>query len=165
VKDANNVTLGRLLFLAPNSGTPLAYGVTVLTSTGYQVTIPFSGNLSTNSNTQIYFTTTDCSLGASDSAWINTGTTQNSRPTYGKLAVWASSVNSYLVPKTFDANFVSMSEIVSGVQAILNNPTPTTPTGCAPSTSSQYGWALRKATMTELGLPATIAGPLQLPTN
>jgi hypothetical protein len=150
VKDANGVVLGLLL-------TQSGYGPTVLTSTGYQVTVPWDGNLNSLANAQMYFNNGSCTLATgAERGWVNGGNSV-ARPTQGKQAYWASTVGSYVVPSSVDANGVSMSAATTGVVMILN---PT----CSASTTTNYCWEVRKATMTELGLPATIGAPLQMPT-
>jgi hypothetical protein len=149
VKDHNGVTLGILL-------TQSGYGPTVITSTGYQVTVPWNGNLNSLQSSQIYFTSTDCTLGGTDHAWFNSGNT-TLRPTQGKQAYWASSVGTYLVPVSVDANGVSWSGATSGVGSFLNGT-------CGLASSGNWGYEVRAATLSELGLPATIAAPLQMPT-
>jgi hypothetical protein len=149
VKDANGATLG---FLITQSG----YGPTVLTSTGYQVTVPWNGNLNSLKNAQMYFNNAGCTLEGTDRAWVNSGNDELA-PTPGRQAYWASTVGSYVVPISVDANGVSWCGAMTGVVSILN---PT----CYASSSTNWGWEVRKATLAELGLPATIAAPLQMPT-
>jgi hypothetical protein len=151
VKDKNGVTLGLLL-------TQDGYGPTVLTSTGYQVRVPWNGNLASLANTQMYFNNAGCTLNAGERAWVNTGN-KFEVPTLGRQAYWAGTVGSYLVPITVDANGVSLATASEGVMAILN-----ATSGCSTSSSTNWGWEVRKATLAELGLPATIAAPLQMPT-
>ena len=153
MKDANNVTLGRLLAIGQGPS------VSVLTSTGYEVSIPLNGSLSSLPTAQMYLNNATCVLAtAADRIWLNSGW-DVAESTYGKSAVWGGpTISSYLVPMTVDANFVSTSGAMTGVVAILNP-------GCGTSSSTNWGWELRKATNAELGLPATIVAPLQLPTN
>jgi hypothetical protein len=118
--------------------------------------VPWSGDLNSLANTQMYFNNAACTLNGSDRAWVNSGNSLL-RPTQGKQAYWAGTVGSYLVPMTVDANGVSWCGAMTGVAAILNST-------CTGSSSTNWGWEVRRATLAELGLPATIAAPLQMPT-
>jgi len=113
--------------------------------------------LNSLSNTQMYFNNSGCTMSTgADRAWVNSGNSVL-RPTQGKQAYWAGTVGSYLVPISVDANGVSFCGAMTGVVAILN-------AACGTSSSGNWGWEVRKATLAELGLPATIAAPLQMPT-
>jgi hypothetical protein len=60
------------------------------------------------------------------------------------------------VPLTpLDANNMAFSGSTAGNQSFLN--------GACGGPSANNGWEVRKATLAEIGLPATIATPLQFP--
>jgi hypothetical protein len=123
------------------------------------VSIPLDGQYTSLPTAQMYLNNATCTLSApTDRIWLNTGNSV-ARPTYSKLAVYGGpTIGSFLTPMAGDANNVATSTAMSGVVAILNP-------ACGASSSTNWGWELRKATLAELGLPATIATPLQLPTN
>jgi hypothetical protein len=154
LKDANGVSLGRLVSLVQGS-----ISVSVITSTGYLVSIPLDGQYTSLATAQTYLNNAACTLTqGTDRIWLN-GSNSTARPTYSKLAVWGGpTIGSFLTPIGGNSNNIATSAAMTGVVSILN---PT----CMASSSANFGWELRKATLTEIGLPATIATPLQFPTN
>jgi hypothetical protein len=149
VKDANNVSLGRLVGITGN-------GPTVLTSTGFQVTVPWSGTYSSLTSAQMFFGSATCT---GDPHWINSSNTVP-KVMWARQASWAGSLNGYVVPETADASGVSTAASVTGATAIYN-----AVGGCSAATATTWGWKTKTVTLAELGLPATLAVPLVLPTN
>jgi collagen triple helix repeat protein/putative cell wall binding repeat protein len=140
IVDANGRTVGRALSMSRSS-------VTLLTSTGFQLTLNWDGAFV---NDQIYWTGANC---ASGDAYLNAGRT-GVAPITPKIAVWSKTPGKLLVPATVGANGLSPTVDNVTVASIDN---PTSPCGSATTGS---GWLLRSATVAEVGLPATITGPL-----
>jgi len=136
--DGNNVTLGRVI--SSNQ-----FGATVLTSTGYQVTIPFDGVFQP---AQIYYTGASCT----GTGYLNDGGSGGGTARIGgKWVVFSGSFNSLMEPDTVangtevNANFTA---------ATLDNPT------CGANAGARSGWKLKQITRVAAGLPATIALPI-----
>jgi hypothetical protein len=139
--DGNNVTLGRVI----SSGRDQ---VTVLTSTGYQTSIPFDGVFKP---AQIYYTGAGCT----GTAYLNDG--NGGTPPFdaisGKWLVYSGSMNTLMAPATVTNGF-SMGEAFTA--ATIDNP------ACGASAGTRSGWKLQAITRTAAGLPADIATPLTM---
>jgi hypothetical protein len=137
--DGNNVTLGRVI-------SSDAAGATVLTSTGYQVTIPFDGVFQP---AQIYYTGANCT----GTAYLNDG--NGGTPPFsdisGKWVVFSGSMNTLMVPATVTSGYSTGQAFTA---ATIDNPT----CGASPGTAS--GWKLTSITHAAAGLPAVIATPI-----
>jgi hypothetical protein len=139
--DANNVSLGRVISYT-------RYAATVVTSTGYQIDIPFDGVFKP---AQIYYTGAGCT----GTAYLNDG--NGGTPPFdaisGKWLVYSGSMNTLMAPATV-ANGFSMGEAFTA--ATIDNPS------CGASAGTRSGWKLQPITRTAAGLPASIATPLTL---
>jgi hypothetical protein len=139
--DGNNVTLGTVI--ASGSGS-----ATVLTSTGYQIDIPFDGKFYP---AQIYYSGGSCS----GTAYLNDG--QGGTPPFGaingKWVVYSGSLKSLMAPAAV-SNGVATAEAFTA--ATIDNP------DCGADTGTRSGWKLTPITRSAAGLPDTIATPLHL---
>ncbi|WP_037409916.1 collagen-like domain-containing protein [Candidatus Solirubrobacter pratensis] len=139
--DGNNVTLGTVIASGSSSAT-------VLTSTGYQMDIPFDGKFYP---AQIYYTGGSCS----GTAYLNDG--QGGTPPFGamngKWVVYSGSLKSLMAPAGV-SNGVATAEAFTA--ATIDNP------DCGPDTGTRSGWKLTPITRSAAGLPDTIAMPLHL---
>jgi hypothetical protein len=139
--DGNNVKLGTVL----SSGSSSA---SVLTSTGYQVDIPFTGDFYP---AQIYYTGASCS----GTAYLNDGGS-GSGP-FGAIAakwvVYSGSRHTLMAPATI-ANGVSTAEAFTA--STIDNP------DCGANAGTRSGWKLVAISHATAGLPNTIATPLRL---
>jgi hypothetical protein len=142
VVDHNGVTLGKITHAD-------SYGYTILTSTGYLLDMSWDG---TSYPAQVYYTSFSAGV-CGGTAYLNDGGTPGST-IWGKTAYWVGSKNSFMVPQTVNAAGMSVS--VSFTSQGIDNP------ACYASAGSVSGWLLTSITNTALGLPATIAAPLQL---
>ena len=137
--DGNNVNLGSVLSADQS-------GVTVLTSGGYMIEIPWNAAFP---SAQIYYTGANCT----GTAYLNHGGGGAPFPTmFGKWVVFSRALNSLVTPATV-ANGVSTAETFNA--ATLDNPT------CGASDGPAEGWKLQTVTRATVGLPATIALPLK----
>lgn len=138
--DANNVALGRVL-------SANGYGLTILTSTGYVLDLPWNGTFFTG---QIWYSGAGCT----GTAYLNSGTTdaivQN-----GKTLVFSAAMNTLMRPAVVSSG-VTTSTSGFAVQSI-DNPT------CGASAGTGYGWQLTAISNSAAGLPTTIAGPITIP--
>jgi hypothetical protein len=127
------------------------------------VQIPLDGNFSNLPTAQMYVNNAACTVAnppTSDRIWFN-GSNSSVRPIYGKTAFWGGpTINTFLVPLTVDANFISLSAAMTGVAGFLN---PACGSVTTPPANS--GFELKKVTNAQIGLPDTIAAPLKLPLN
>jgi hypothetical protein len=139
--DGNNVTLGTVMTSDRDSAT-------VLTSTGYQIDIPFNGVFKP---AQIYYTGSSCS----GTAYLNDGGGGNGPfgTINAKWVVYSGTQNTLMAPATV-ANGVSTGEAFTA--ATIDNPT------CGAAAYKASGWKLTAVSRATVGLPATIATPLKL---
>jgi hypothetical protein len=140
--DGNNVTLGKVL--ASDQG-----AVTVLTSTGFQISIPWNAQFFP---AQIWYTGP---CGAVGTGWLNDGNgADNSVPLFisGKWLVFSGSLNTLEQP----ANVTNGTEASTTLSAqSIDNPT------CGnQAATTDSGWQLKPITHAAAGLPAVIAVPL-----
>jgi collagen triple helix repeat protein len=139
--DGNNVTLGKVMSVVRGAAT-------VLTSTGYSISIPFDAAFQP---AQIYYTGANCT----GTAYLNDG--NGGTPPFdtitGKWLVYSGSMNSLMEPATV-ANGFSTSEALTA--STIDNP------ACGASAGTRSGWKLKTITRTAAGLPATIATPLKI---
>jgi hypothetical protein len=139
--DGNNVKLGTVI----SSGSSSA---SVLTSTGYQIDIPFTGAFYP---AQIYYTGASCT----GTAYLNDG--NGGTGPFGaiadKWAVYSASQHTLMAPATV-ANGVSTGEAFTA--STIDNP------DCGSDTGTRSGWKLVAITRATAGLPNTIATPLRL---
>lgn len=138
--DSSNQLIGRIVSMGYT-------GYSVITSTGHQVEIQYNA---TFKGAQIFYSAS-CSGASGATAYLNDGAPAAGTPAYGKLAVWSTSKNSFMVPSSVTNN-ASLS--VSASIGSVDNPT------CSDYTDTVTGWALKTATRTDIGLPATITAPL-----
>jgi len=135
------VTLGKVISVARDAAT-------VLTSTGYQVSIPFDAVLKP---AQIYYTGAGCT----GTAYLNDG--GGGSPPFesisGKWVVFSRAMNTLMEPATV-ANGVSTGEAFTA--ATIDNPT------CFTSAGTDSGWKLKAITHAAAGLPTTIATPIKV---
>lgn len=134
------MTLGRVLSAS-------AYGVTILTSTGYLLDLPWDGTFYPG---QIWYSGASCT----GTAYLNSG---SSTPTvnFGKMLTYSASFGTLMRPTNVTAG-VTTSTAGFAVQSI-DNPT------CGASGGTGNGWQLTAITNASAGLPATIAGPITIP--
>ena len=140
LKDANNATLGSIIYLGAT--------FTVLTPSKYTVDINYDGTFPSG---QIWYTGAGCT----GTAYLNSG---GSAPaTYIDLkntATFSRAFNKLMVidPSTANANGGVLEQCVA-IQSI-DNPT------CMSSVGTFCGWKLINTTNATIGLPATIVPPL-----
>jgi hypothetical protein len=144
VVDANNVTLGKVLESSQ-------FEVTVLTSTGFMVSIPWTGVFD---RAQIWYTGSCSSVGT---GWLNDGEGSANSPIehlLGKWLVFSGSLNTLEKPTTVGADGTEASTTLSA--ASIDNP------DCANQSpaSTESGFQLTPITNAAAGLPATIKPPL-----
>lgn len=139
--DGNAVNLGRVVSTTREAAT-------VLTSTGYIVTIPFDGVFKP---AQIYYTGAGCT----GTAYLNDG--NGGTPPFetigGKWVVFSGSQNTLMAPATVVSGF---STGVSFTAATIDNPT------CGASAGLRSGWQLTAISRVTAGLPASIATPITM---
>jgi len=137
--DGNNVTLGKVISFSRDAAT-------VLTSTGYQISIPFDAVLK---RAQIYYTGASCT----GTAYLNDG--NGGTPPFdvisGKWLVFSGSMNTLMEPATVASGFATSEALVA---ATIDNP------ACGASAGTRSGWKLKPITRTAAGLPAVIATPI-----
>ena len=121
------------------------FGVTVLTSTGYQISINWDGSIDP---AQIYYSSTTCS----GTAWLNEGDT-TPEPINGKWLVFSGSGNTLMAPANVSNGFATSVSFNAGS---IDNPTCMTPGG------ANGGWVLTPVSHATAGLPATISPPITL---
>jgi hypothetical protein len=138
VRDANSVTLGRLVFASRSS-------VRVVTSAGYLVDIEWDGTFPIG---QIWYTGASCT----GTAILNSGSPDPDKIA-GITLVFSRAFNTLMRPATV-TNGVSIGSGSVPVQSI-DNPT------CM-AASSGNGWTLTSISNVTAGLPAAIVGPLSL---
>ena len=143
MRDGAGAALGRVVSSSRED-------VTVVTSTGYIVTIEWTGGFDP---AQIYYTGQCGSVGT---GYLNNGDPSNDPAQYisDRWVVFSASLNSLVVPATV-ANGTSASVQVTAQS--IDNP------DCSNFTAAgRAGWQLRTITRAAVGLPATIATPLRL---
>jgi hypothetical protein len=135
------VTLGKVISFARDAAT-------VLTSTGYQISIPFDAVLKP---AQIYYTGAGCT----GTAYLNDG--NGGTPPFdaisGKWLVFSGSMSTLMEPATVTAG-ASNGEAFTA--ATIDNPT------CGASAGTRSGWKLKAITRAAAGLPAVIATPIKV---
>jgi len=140
LKDANNATLGSIIYLGPT--------FTVLTPSKYTVDINYDGTFNSG---QIWYSGAGCT----GTAYLNSG---GSPPAFyvnlKNTATFSHSFNKLMVidPSTANSNGGVLEQCVS-IQSI-DNPT------CMSSVGTFCGWKLINTTNAAVGLPATIVPPL-----
>jgi Collagen triple helix repeat (20 copies) len=143
VSDANGVTLGRVIESDQ-------FGVTVLTSKSYQVSIPWTGQFLP---AQIWYTGPCGNVGT---GWLNDGEgSDNSQVefTSGKWLVYSGSLNTLERPTNVGADGTEASTTLSA-QSIDN------PNCMNQAASTESGFELSPITNVNAGLPAVIKAPL-----
>jgi hypothetical protein len=144
VVDANNVTLGKVLESS-------RFEVTVLTSTGFMVSIPWTGVFNP---AQIWYSG---SCGSVGTGWLNDGAGSTNSPVqhiFGKWLVFSGSLNTLEKPTTVGADGTEASTTVNA--ASIDNPTCQNESPA----STESGFQLTPITNAAAGLPATIKTPL-----
>jgi hypothetical protein len=123
--------------------------VTLLTSTGYLITIFWTGQFAP---AQIWYTGPCSSVGT---GWLNNGQGDAVGAPFmsGRWLVYSGSLNSLMQADTV-TNGTSASSLVTAQS--IDNPT------CQASAGSFSGWKLKTITRAAAGLPATIATPLTI---
>jgi hypothetical protein len=143
VTDANGVTLGRVIESDQ-------FGVTVLTSKGYQVSIPWTGHFLP---AQIWYTG---SCGTVGTGWLNDGQGSTNSPvefTSGKWLVYSGSLQTLEAPTNLGADGTESSTTLNAQS--IDNP------GCMnQSAATESGFQLSPITNTNAGLPNVIKAPL-----
>ncbi len=143
VVDANNVTLGKVLESSE-------FEVTVLTSTGFQVSIPWTGVFSP---AQIWYTGSCSSVGT---GWLNDGEGSDNSPVEnisGEWLVFSASLNTLEKPTNVGADGTEASTTLSAQS--IDNP------DCQNQTAAtESGFQLTPISNSAAGLPATIKAPL-----
>lgn len=132
--DGNSDVVGKVVSMD-------SYGVSFVTSTGYQLWVTWDGMASP---AQIYYTAA-CGNVASGQAYLNDGGSGGGEPNYGKSAVYSGSLNTWMVPATLTSGYTTS---VSFTSASIDNP------NCYASAGTNSGWLLKTATRADLGLPA-----------
>ncbi len=144
VSDANGVTLGRVIESDQ-------FGVTVLTSKSYQVSIPWTGQFLP---AQIWYTGPCGNVGT---GWLNDGEGPDNSPvefTSGKWLVYSGSLNTLERPTNVGADGTEASTTLSAQS--IDNP------DCMSQTpaSTESGFELSPITNVNAGLPDVIKAPL-----
>jgi hypothetical protein len=139
--DNSNVMIGKVLSAD-------AYGLTVLTSTNYIISLYWDGFYV---DKQILFTSGGC---AGVAYLYDDGLSRNT--IFGNTAYWVAMKNSFMVPATSIKN---TTQSVTMLPASLS-----TGLDCLQvlDGTSQTGWHLTTITNTALGLPSSIVTPLRL---
>jgi len=148
--DANNVTLGKILYFNYNAS------VNIITSNGYIINVyltPVAGK--DFSADQLWWTGTGCT----GTPYLNDGT----GPTggliqYSKICAYSAQAGTLYTLSAPNANGVSTSVAIPGGSKSIEN----TGSGCSAAVQAAAGWALTPLTQTNAGLPATIAYPLSV---
>lgn len=148
LKDANDVTLGKVVGTADLTAT-------VVTSTGHVLTISWAGMPQLGS--QIYYAG---ACATTSTMWLNGGSSQV-RKANGKLAVYSQVTGSYLVPKTVGADGTVTSGAMTGLANGEQTSTSSSAGTCqTQGTSNNMGYELKAVAASAVGMPATIAAPL-----
>ena len=145
--DGNDIVLGRVIGIDREAAT-------VVTSTGYQLEVPFDGVFRP---AQIYYSGANC---AGDALLNDGGQLTSGDPTTvnisGKWVVYSGSQSTLMEPDT----------VVKGVAA---NSTMTAATidkpDCGDSAGLRSGWRMKPITRAAAGLPATMALPRSRPSD
>ena len=153
LKDANNVTLGKVLSVGTSlSGveyTPQHFAfVTIQTSTKHIISMGLDGVAAFG---QVYWNGGGCGSGQ---AILNTGTSSASRKGFCKLVVRTASGALMSTGSGCDANGLVDSVQIAGVTNIESTGS------CSGSSSTNFGFLLTTVANTDIGLPASIALPL-----
>ncbi len=122
-------------------------GISFVTSTGYFFTSTWNGVVNP---AQVYYSE-PCATAANGAAYLNDGGGSNSpgnRIMMGKFGVFSRTLNKWMVPSNVTQGFATSVSFAAGG---FDNST------CAetPSPTTRGGWALRVATISELGLPTS----------
>jgi Collagen triple helix repeat (20 copies) len=143
VVDANSNTLGKVLESSQ-------FEVTVLTSAGYQVSIPWNGVFDP---AQIWYTGPCSSVGT---GWLNDGEGSDNSPVEhisGKWLVFSGSLNTLEKPANVGSDGTEASTTLNALS--IDNP------DCQNQTAStESGFQLTPISNSAAGLPATITPPL-----
>lgn len=141
--DNNNAVLGKVTTVNRNS-------IVFLTSTGYFITIQWTGVFAP---AQIYYTSFSAGT-CSETAYLNSGSSVQFA--YARTLSWSGSLNTFMSFASgplLDGTVASVA--MSGVQGI-DNPL------CISFTSTATGWLLTPIARSAAGLPPTVVPPLTL---
>ncbi|KQY62449.1 MULTISPECIES: collagen-like protein [unclassified Nocardioides] len=140
LKDGNGVTVGKVQSIARNS-------VTVLTSSGYMLTVGWDGSIAP---AQAYYTGAGCT----GTAYLNSG---SSTPSwlYAKTLVYLGSANTLAVPAVLDGSGAAAN--TGFTAATIDNP------ACGASAGARNGWELKATTAANTGLPAGVVNQIATP--
>ena len=152
LKDANGVTIGTIVTI----GTTV-YNFLVKSSTGYYFSINMDG---TFPNQQLYYSTSNCTIGSGTSVWLNSGNANVTSYRNGKLVVYEGASGNFWVPSNVNANGIA-SSVAFTAPSLWNGSGVQTNWSCG-SGSANGGWLLTPITRATAGIPNSIAAPLSV---